>query len=80
MERSPEIFRHFGFYRFFCGNCYENNHCGTGKSFHRGWCVIPERSWLGDEASFDWARVININMELDHLEQILKLHLGKASA
>lgn len=31
------------------------------------WCVIaPERSWLGDEASLDWAKNVNLNMVLDH--------------
>lgn len=42
--------------------------------------VIPDRSWLGDEASFDWAKVVNLNRAESSfntkLNHILKLHFS----
>lgn len=40
----------------FCGNGK-----GKKKALYNSDGLIPDRSWLGDEASFDWAKVVNLN-------------------
>lgn len=47
------------FFIHLCGNNDKSSARLAGVS-------VPERSWLGDEASLDWAKVAHLNSGLDH--------------
>lgn len=48
------------FYTSLCGNNDKRS------SAQLAGVVIPERSWLGDEASLDWAKGAHLNSGLEH--------------
>lgn len=86
--QDPELFiqQYFEIQRFFfCGNSHENRFCITKNCCSHSHCfIIPERSWLGDEASLDWAKNVKLNtvrsffsIKIEPNIQNALVHIGK---